>query len=82
MKVKIKYPEATCKWCGTKSVNNAFNVLSFCVDDINSERAKAIVNTLGLNTFQDVCNLTYDDLIKVYGIGDVLANKILEAIGE
>lgn len=71
-----------CKGFGTKSVNNAFNVLSFCVDDINSERAKAIVNTLGLNTFQDVCNLTYDDLIKVYGIGDVLANKILEAIGE
>ena len=71
-----------CKGFGTKSVNNAFNVLSFCVDDINSERAKAIVNTLGLKTFQDVCNLTYDDLIKVYGIGDVLANKILEAIGE
>ena len=71
-----------CKGFGTKSVNNAFNVLSFCVDDINSERAKAIVNTLGLKTFQDVCNLTYDDLIKVHGIGEVLANKILEAIGE
>lgn len=71
-----------CKGFGTKSVNNAFNVLSFCVDDINSERAKAIVNTLGLKTFQDVCNLTYEDLIKVHGIGDVLANKILEAIGE
>lgn len=70
-----------CKGFGTKSVNPAFNVLCFCVDDINSERAKAIVNTLGLNTFKDVCNLTYDDLIKVYGIGDVLAKKILEAIG-
>lgn len=70
-----------CKGFGTKSVNPAFNVLCFCVDDINSERAKAIVNTLGLNTFKDVCNLTYDDLIKVYGIGDILAKKILKAIG-
>ncbi len=71
-----------CKGFGTKSINKAFNVLCFCVDDINSERAKAIVNTLGLTTFQDVCRLTYDDLIKVHGIGDVLANNILEAIGE
>lgn len=71
-----------CKGFGTKSVNNAFNVLCFCVDDINSERAKAIVNTLGLKTFKDICNLTYEDLIKVHGIGDVLANKIIEAIGK
>lgn len=70
-----------CKGFGTKSVNKAFNVLAFCVDDINSERAKNIVNFLGLKTFKDVCNLTYDDLVKVPGIGDVLANKILEAIG-
>ena len=71
-----------CKRFGTKSINKAFNVLCFCVDDINSERAKAIVNTLNLNTIQDVCKLTHEDLIKVHGIGDVLANKILEAIGE
>jgi len=65
---------------GTKSVNPAFNVLAYCVDDIKGERAKAIVNTLNLNTIQDICNLTYEDLIKVHGIGDVLANKILTAI--
>ena len=65
---------------GTKSVNPAFNVLAYCVDDIKGERAKNIVNFLGLKTIQDVCDLTYDDLIKVPGIGDVLANKILDAI--
>lgn len=65
---------------GTKSVNPAFNVLAYCVDDIKGERAKNIVNFLGLKTINDVCNLTYEDLIKVPGIGDVLANKVLTAI--
>lgn len=65
---------------GTKSVNPAFNVLAYCVDDIKGERAKSIVNFLGLNTIQDVCNLTYEQLVEVPGIGDVLANKILEAV--
>jgi len=65
---------------GTKSINPAFNVLAYCVDDIKGERAKNIVNFLGLQTITDVINLTYDDLIKVPGIGDVLANKILKAI--
>ena len=66
---------------GTKSVNPAFNALAYCVDDIKGERAKAIVNFLNLNTISDVCQLTYEDLIKVPGIGDVLAKKILEAVG-
>jgi len=74
--------KTVCKGFGTKSVNNAFNVLSFCVDDINSERAKAIVNHLKLKTIQDVCNLTYEQLISVPGIGEVLANKILSALGK
>ena len=69
-----------CKNFGTKSINKAFNVLAFCVDDINSERAKNIVNTLGLETITDVTNVTYDDLVSVPGIGDILAKKILEAI--
>ena len=67
---------------GTKSVNPAFNVLAYCVDDIKGERAKSIVNFLGLKTIHDVCNVKYDDLIKVPGIGPVLANKIITAIGE
>ena len=71
-----------CKNFGTKSVNKAFNVLAFCVDDINAKRAKTIVNFLDLHTINDVCRLTHDDLVKVPGIGDVLAGKILEAIGK
>lgn len=70
-----------CRQFGTKSVNPAFNVLAYCVDDIKGERAKAIVNTLGLETIKDVTNLTYDDLVKVPGIGDALAKKVLDAIG-
>ena len=70
-----------CKNFGTKTINKAFNVLAFCVDDINEKRAKSIVNHLNLHTIQDVTNLTHEDLIKVPGIGDVLAANILEAIG-
>lgn len=66
---------------GTKSVNKAFDCLSCCVDDIKGERAKNIVNTLNLKTIKDVTNLTYEDLVKVPGIGDALAKKVLEAIG-
>ena len=65
---------------GTKSINPAFNVLAYCVDDIKGERAKKIVQTLNLKTIHDVTNLTYDDLVTVPGIGDVLAKKILKAI--
>lgn len=70
-----------CRQFGTKSVNKAFDCLSCCVDDIKGERAKAIVNHLGLKTIKDVTELTYDDLVKVPGIGDALAKKVLTAIG-
>ena len=71
-----------CRQFGTKSVNPAFNVLAYCVDDIKGERAKAIVDTLGLKTFKDVCRLTQTDLMKVPGIGEVLSKKIMDAIGQ
>lgn len=77
---KCQDNKTLCRQFGTKSINPAFNVLAYCVDDIKGERAKNIVNFLNLHTIQDVCNLQYDDLIKVPGIGDVLANKILTAI--
>ena len=70
------------KQFGTKSINPAFNVLAYTVDDIKGERAKAIVNHLELKTIQDVCNLTYEQLISVPGIGDILAKKILTALGK
>jgi len=70
-----------CRQFGTKSVNPAFNVLAYCVDDIKGERAKNIVNFLGLKTFKDVCTLKEEDLLKVPGIGPVLSKKIMDAIG-
>ena len=78
---KCQDNKTLCKNFGTKSVNPAFNVLSRCVDDINAERAKNIVNFQGLQTISDVCNLTQKDLMKVPGIGEVLSQKILDAIG-
>ena len=75
-------PKTLVRQFDTKTPNYAFNVLAYTIDDIKGERAKSIVNFLGLKTLQDVCDLTYEDLIKVPGIGEVLAKKIMEAIGK
>ena len=69
------------KQFGTKSINPAFNFLCYCVDDIKGERAKTIVNYLKLKTLKDLMELDHEKLTTVPGIGDVLAKKILEAIG-
>ena len=70
-----------CKGFGTKSVNKAFNFLAYCVDDIKGERAKTITNYLHLNTLGDLMKLDNEKLTSVPGIGDVLAGKILAALG-
>ena len=70
-----------CKQFGTKSVNPAFNFLAYCVDDIKGERAKTITNYLHLNTLDDLMKLDAAKLTSVPGIGDVLAGKILAALG-
>ena len=67
---------------GTKSINPAFNFLCYCVDDIKGERAKTIVNYLHLKTLNDLMNLDAAKLTSVPGIGDILAGKILEALGK
>ena len=77
---KILDNKTIVKDFGTKSINPAFNCLAYCVDNIKGERAKNIVNTLKLKTIKDVCSLTHEDLVKVPGIGDKLAEQILEAI--
>ena len=66
---------------GTKSINPAFNLLAYCVDNISGERAKAIVKHLNLHTIRDVCRITPADLVTVPGIGDKLAEQIYNAIG-
>lgn len=70
------------KQFGTKSVNPAFNFLCYCVDDIKGERAKTIVNYLHLKTLDDLMKLDAAQLTSVPGIGEILANRILEALGK
>lgn len=65
-----------------KSGNPAFNALCYCLDDVADGRAKNIVNTLGLKTWSDVYHLTKEDLLKVSGIGDVIADSIICQINE
>ena len=65
----------------TKSINPAFNYLAYCIDGIKGERAKTIVTTLKLETLQDLMKLDADKLTSVNGIGPVLAERILTAIG-
>ena len=65
-----------------KSGNPAFNALCYCLDDIADERAKSIVNHLGLKTWSDVYHLTRQDLLKVPGIGKVLSESIICQINE
>ena len=67
---------------GTKSINPAFNFLCYCVDDIKGERAKTIVNYLHLETLDDLMNLDIVKLTSVPGIGDILAERILTALGK
>ena len=78
---KCQDNKTLCRQFGTKSINPAFNVLAYCVEDIKAERAKNIVNFLGLKTITDVTQLTQEDLKKVPGIGEKLSQKIIEAIG-
>ena len=66
----------------TKTINPAFNFLAYCIDDIKGERAKTIVKHLKLETLKDLMELDNEKLTSVPGIGNILANKILAAIGQ
>lgn len=74
-KGKVKHFDA-------KSGNPAFNTLCYCLDDVANERAKAIVNHLGLKTWSDVYHLTKQDLLKVPGIGEKTSESIICQINE
>jgi len=65
-----------------KDKNPAFNYLCYCIYGVNAKRAKDIVHTCHLKTMEDLFNLTHQDLVKINGIGDNLADKILTAISE
>ena len=65
-----------------KHKNAAYNYLAYCVYGVNSKRAHDIVYYCELDTLEDLLNLTHQDLIKIDGIGDKLADKILSTISE
>ena len=65
-----------------KHKNPAFNYLAYCVYGVSAKRASEIVYSCHLETLEDLLNLTHQDLIKIDGIGDKLAEKILMTISE
>lgn len=65
-----------------KDKNPAFNYLCYCIYGVSAKRAQDIVYTCHLKTMEDLFNLTHQDLIKIDGIGDNLADRILQSISE
>ena len=65
-----------------KHKNPAFNYLVYCIYGVSAKRAKDIVYYCHLKTMEDLFNLTHQDLVKIDGIGDNLADRILTAISE
>jgi hypothetical protein len=65
-----------------KHRNPAYNYLAYCIYGVSAKRAKDIVYYCHLKTMEDLFNLTHQDLIKIDGIGDNLADRILSAISE
>ena len=63
-----------------KTPNPAQNLLLMC-KDIGEETVK-LLDELGLYSFKDLQQLSYNDLISIRGIGDKTATRILEYIGE
>ena len=65
-----------------KDKNPAFNYLCYCIYGVSAKRAKDIVYYCHLKTMEDLFNLTHQDLTKIDGIGDNLADRILNSISE
>ena len=65
-----------------KDKNPAFNYLAYCIYGVSAKRASEIVHQCHLKTMEDLFNLTHQDLIKIDGIGDNLADRILNSISE
>ncbi len=65
-----------------KDKNPAFNYLAYCIYGVSAKRAKDIVYFCHLKTMEDLFNLTHQDLTKIEGIGDNLADRILQSISE
>ena len=65
-----------------KDKNVCFNYLAYCVSGLNAKRANDIVKQLDLHTLEDLLYLKQEHLQKVPGIGEKLANKIIDSISD
>ena len=65
-----------------KNKNPAMNYLCYCVYGLNHKRANEIVNKYELTTLEDLLYLDYNKLTSIDGIGDKLANRILNTISD
>jgi ERCC4-type nuclease len=63
-----------------KHKNSAFNYLTYCVYGLNWKRANDIVNTLDLHTLEDLLNITHQQLTSVPGIGEKMADRIIDTL--
>ena len=65
-----------------KDKNSAMNYLTYCVYGLNYKRANEIVTKLDLHTLEDLLYLDHNKLTSIDGIGDKLADRILQTISE
>ena len=63
-----------------KHKNSCMNYLTYCVYGLNWKRADDIVNTLDLHTLEDLLNVTHQQLTSVPGIGDKMADRIIDTL--
>jgi ERCC4-type nuclease len=63
-----------------KHKNSCMNYLTYCVYGLNWKRANDIVNTLDLHTLEDLLNVTHQQLTSVPGIGDKMADRIIDTL--
>ena len=63
-----------------KDKNVCFNYLAYCVYGISGKKAQSIVTELDLHTLEDLLYLDHDKLTAVDGIGEKLAERIINTI--
>lgn len=65
-----------------KHKNSALNFLTYCIYGLNYKRANEIVTQLNLHTLEDLLYLDHDKLTSIDGIGNKLAERIIQSISD
>lgn len=63
-----------------KHKNSAMNYLTYCVYGLNWKRSHDIVTLLDLHTLEDLLNVTHQQLTSVPGIGEKMADRIIDTL--